>query len=109
MSSEPVGVNIRILDKDYRIACRPEEQEGLVASARLVDGRMREIRQSGRILGSDRIAVLAALNIAHELIQLQKLRGGDDSEAGQRLQRLEERVADALSAAPRLDAPSETV
>ena len=110
MSTESVGVNIRILDKDYRIACEQEEQEGLIASARMLDGRMREIRQTGRVIGSDRIAVLAALNIAHELIQLQRRgAGGEDAETARRLQRLDERVAEALSAEAHLDAPPERV
>jgi cell division protein ZapA len=109
MSAEPLGVNIKILDKDYRIACQPEEQDELLASARLLDARMREIRQAGRVIGSDRIAVLAALNIAHDLIQLQKARGGEDSDTVRRLRRLEERVTEALSPETHLDAPTERV
>jgi cell division protein ZapA len=109
VSAEPLGVNIKILDKDYRIACQPEEQEGLLASARMLDVRMREIRQGGRVIGTDRIAVLAALNIAHELIQLQKAQGGGDIDTVRRLRRLEDRVAEALSAEPDLDASAERV
>jgi cell division protein ZapA len=109
VSAEPLGVNIKILDKDYRIACQPEEQDELLASARLLDARMREIRQAGRVIGSDRIAVLAALNIAHDLIRLQKARGGEDSDTVRRLRRLEERVTEAVSAETHLDAPAERV
>ena len=109
MSAEPLAVNIKILDKDYRVACQPEEQDELLASARLLDTRMRDIRQAGRVIGSDRIAVLAALNIAHELIQLQKARGGEDSDTVRRLRRLEERVTEVVSAEAHLDAPPERV
>lgn len=116
MTAESVGVNIRILDKDYRIACQPEEQEGLMASARLVDSRMREIRHTGRVIGTDRIAVLAALNIAHELIQLQRRQreqggqtDGADAETLRRLSQLEDRVASVLSGEPHLDASSNSV
>lgn len=109
MSEEPLQVSIRILDKDYRIACQPQEEEGLRDSARLLDGRMREIRQTGRVIGTDRIAVIAALNLAHELIQLQRRRPRDDEETTSRLRRLQDRVAGALDDAPPLDASDETV
>jgi cell division protein ZapA len=109
VSEEPVGVTIKVLDKDYRIACPPHEQEGLMASARLLDGRMREIRQTGRVIGSDRIAVLAALNLAHELVQLQRGQGGQDTETTRRLSQIQERVAAALSGEAPLDASAERV
>jgi cell division protein ZapA (FtsZ GTPase activity inhibitor) len=69
MSQEPIAVSVRILDKEYRVSCGPDEEEGLRESARMLDQRMREIRQTGRVIGVDRIAVMAALNIAYELIQ----------------------------------------
>jgi cell division protein ZapA len=109
VSEEPVGVTIKVLDKDYRIACPPHEQEGLMASARLLDGRMREIRQTGRVIGSDRIAVLAALNLAHELVQLQRAQGGQDPETTRRLSQIQERIGAALSPEPPLDASAERV
>jgi cell division protein ZapA len=108
MSEEPIGVNIRVLDKEYRIACQPEEQDDLLASARLLDGRMREIRQTGRVIGADRIAVLAALNIAHELIQTRQGLGGD-RETARRLELIQDRVSRALSPDPPLDATGESV
>lgn len=109
MTDEPIGVTIKVLDKDYRIACPPHEQEGLMASARLLDRRMREIRQTGRVVGSDRIAVLAALNIAHDLVQLQRAQAGEDGETTRRLARIQERIASALSSQAPLDAPEERV
>jgi cell division protein ZapA len=104
MKQEQVPVTVRILDKEYVIACLPDEQDGLLGSARLLDRRMREVRQSGRVVGSDRIAVLAALNLTYELMtqrnQLQK------SAAGmiERLQRLEERIERSLVGETHLDA-----
>ncbi len=109
MTEEPLQVSIRILDKDYRIACEPHEQEDLRASARLLDGRMREIRQTGRVIGTDRIAVMAALNIAHELIQLQRAKPVSQDDSGRRLRQLQERVSTALAAEPPLDASGERV
>ncbi len=109
MSDEPIQVSIRILDKDYRIACEPHEQEGLRESARLLDGRMREIRQTGRVIGTDRIAVMAALNMAHDLIQLQKVAPIDEVEIERRLRHLQVRVSEALATDQTLDASRERV
>ena len=109
MTEEPVGVSIKILDKEYRIACQPDEQDGLLASARLLDARMREIRQTGRVIGTDRIAVLAALNLAHDLVQLQRTSIGEGSETSRRLSRIQQRVAEVLSVEPTLDASPERV
>jgi cell division protein ZapA len=109
VSDEPIQVSIRILDKEYRIACAPHEQDGLRESARLLDGKMREIRKTGRVIGTDRIAVMAALNIAHELFQLQRSRTPDGAEVDPRLVLLQERIAQALAAEPALDASGERV
>lgn len=108
MIEEPLQLNIKILEKEYRIACEFHEQEDLRASARLLDSRMREIRQSGRVIGTDRIAVMAALNIAHDLIQLQRARPNFNEESGRRLRQLQERLSTAI-ADPALDAPDERV
>ena len=76
--SDPVEV--RILDREYLVACQPQEREGLVAAAGLVDSRMREIRGGNKMAGVDRIAVLAALNLAHELMQIKQGSGEDERE-----------------------------
>ena len=68
MSNEPVSV--KVLDREYTVGCAPEEREGLLAAARLLDARMREVRGSNRMAAVDRVAVLAALNLAHELQQV---------------------------------------
>jgi cell division protein ZapA len=109
VTEQPIGVDIKILDKDYRIACPAEEQNELLASARFLDSRMREIRQTGRVIGTDRIAVLAALNIVHELLQVQNGQPGLDSDLARRLARLEERIGEALSAEAGLDSSPERV
>ncbi|NCA70128.1 MAG: cell division protein ZapA [Sphingobacteriia bacterium] len=109
MTEEPVQVSIRILDKDYRIACGSGEEEGLRESARLLDRKMREIRQSGRVIGSDRIAVMAALNIAYDFVQLKRVSPISETEMEHRLAHLQARLAHALSDEPRLDAPLERV
>lgn len=91
--AEPVKVYI--LDKEYLVACPPDQKEGLLRSARYLDKRMQEIRASGKVIGLDRIAVMAALNIAHELLSGQH----DDralEEVRERLQALDNKLAHAV-------------
>lgn len=64
------AVTVKILDRDYLIGCEPGERESLIAASRLLDARMRELRGNHRMAGIDRIAVLAALNLAHELTSM---------------------------------------
>jgi cell division protein ZapA len=70
--TQPTTVTVHILDKDYCIACPDDEQANLESAARYLDGKMREIRRSGKVVGADRIAVMAALNITHELLHKQQ-------------------------------------
>lgn len=70
MSDAPVvPVKVRILDRDYQFACPEDEKEMLLDSARHLNDRMKEIRDSGKVVGMDRIAVMAALNLARELLE----------------------------------------
>lgn len=69
MSSEAGAIKILILDKEYLVACPEEERDALLASAKLLSDKMREIRASGKVVGMDRIAVMAGLNIAHEALE----------------------------------------
>lgn len=65
--TKPVqAVSLKILDKEYKIACAPSEREALIHSAQALDKQMRRIRETGKVAGADRIAVLAALNLAHD-------------------------------------------
>ena len=68
--SEPV--NVKILDREYTVGVEPAERESLMAAAQLLDARMREVRGSNRMAAIDRVAVLTALNLAHELQQLKQ-------------------------------------
>lgn len=63
-------VSIRLLDREYTVGCEPAERDSLLAAAKLLDSKMREIRGNNRMAALDRVAVLAALNLAHELQQL---------------------------------------
>lgn len=96
--SEPVApVTVRILDREYQIACGDDEREDLQAAARMVHERMRETRSQGKVIGTDRIAVMTALNIAHELLVLRELEGSAQR-VDERARALQEKIQAALSA-----------
>ncbi|MDP2903805.1 MAG: cell division protein ZapA [Methylovulum sp.] len=67
MNNKPQSVSLMIMGKDYRIVCDEEEQDDLIQSAVQLDVQMRKMRDSGKVNGADRIAVMTALNLAHEL------------------------------------------
>jgi cell division protein ZapA len=90
-------VSLSILDRDYRIACPPEEKTALLQCARLVDEKMRSIRDSGKVLGADRIAVLAALQIAQELYSARSADGAPVVEVRRKLRELND-LADEMLA-----------
>ena len=66
MSAEPNLLDVKIMGREYRVACTPEERDALLASVDLVDSKMREIAQRTKSTIAERVAVMAALNIAHE-------------------------------------------
>ncbi len=70
-ATEVKAVTIRVLDKEYQVACPVNEQDALLDSARFLDEKMREIRDARKMVGTDRIAVIAALNMAHDLLNCQ--------------------------------------
>jgi len=72
MSTDTSTLEVFILDKSYRINCPENEQESLRSSGQYLDRKMRDIRSSGKVLGLERIAVIAALNITHELLNASK-------------------------------------
>ncbi len=104
MNQDPnsMPVTVQILDKEYRIACVPDEQHGLMECARMLDQRMREVRQNGRVIGADRIAVMAALNLLYDMMQQRDRRSVDTD----RLATLHERVSAAVSANADEDSPA---
>jgi cell division protein ZapA len=96
MSDRLVRVSVRILEKEYQVACLPEERSELLDSAEFLNGKMRDIRDAGNIVGLDRIAVMAALNLAHELLKRNRSEAVE-SEVGERVRQMRERVESALS------------
>ncbi len=93
MSSNPEPITVRILDREYRVMCTPEMRRDLMESALFLDQQMREIRDGGRVSSMDKIAVMAALNLAEEVLKLRK-------GAEERRQRVDHRIRDL---AARLD------
>ena len=96
MSSASEPVSIRLLDREYTVGVAPSERDSLMAAARLLEEKMREVRGANRIAAVDRVAVLAALNIAHELQQLRDEQARRDRELASALDRLQQRL-DGLS------------
>ena len=94
ITEDIVPITVRILDKEYQVACRPDEREPLLNSAQFLDRKMKEIRDSRKVIGSDRIAVMAALNIANDLLQCQS---DDTAGAGNKIKGLQNKVEMALT------------
>ena len=99
----PTQVNIKILEKEYQISCPISERAALLNSAELLNTRMREIRDSGKVIGLDRIAVMAALNMANELLRSRNVGESLEGNAKLRLQAMRERIEGTLQAGRQLD------
>ena len=95
-ASEPV--NVRLLDREYTVGVELDERDSLLAAAKLLDGKMREIRGGNRMAAVDRIAVLAALNLAHELQQLRSESDSRDRELSRTLTELQRKLDGVLDA-----------
>jgi len=96
MSDKPIPVSAKILDKEYTISCPPGEHEALVASVQHVDAKMREIRKSGKIIGAERLAVMAAINIAHDMLLSQSQVQSIDMDVITRLDDLQSKIHHSL-------------
>ena len=95
MNDELARVTVRILDKEYQVACPEPEREALLESAALLNRKMHEIREGGKIVGLDRVAVMAALNLSHEILQNQLAANQADQALVVRLRALNDRLASA--------------
>ncbi len=92
------GVNISILGRDFSVACPPEEQESLLEAASYLDTNMKDIQKTGKIIGTERVAIMAALNISNDLLKLQKATKGQEH-VQEKLNSLQERIDSALKEA----------
>ena len=100
--SETAHVTIRILEKEYQVACPAAERPSLMASAELLNTKMREIRDSGKVVGLDRVAVMAALNLANELLRVQGQEDELKNIVGVRIRAMREHLDSALGPAKQL-------
>ncbi|MDT8383701.1 MAG: cell division protein ZapA [Gammaproteobacteria bacterium] len=106
MSDKPVqskAISIRVLEKEYQVSCPANEEAALMASARLLDEKMREIRSARKMVGTDRVAVMAALNLAHDLLRLQSGDGADESNVNGKLRSLQSKVEAAITRSRQLE------
>jgi cell division protein ZapA len=100
---EPARVSVRILEKEYTMACPYEERSALLDSAEFLNARMREVRDSGKVVGSDRIAVMVALNLANEYLKLKEREAKLEGDASGRVKHLRERVEAQLAKGQQLE------
>ena len=103
MTDRTVRVSVRILEKEYQVACPVEERSALLDAAELLNGKMREIRDGGNVLGLDKIAVMAALNLANEVISMRSRDNASESGIAGKIRQLRERVETALNSGQQME------
>ena len=89
MSAEPKGLQINVMGREFRVACPDNEQKGLLEAVDYLNKKMSEIRDNGKVIGLERIAIMAALNIAHELLSTKVGGGFDIAEVKRRINHME--------------------
>ena len=103
MSERMTRVSVRILEKEYQVACPSEGRSDLPDSAEYLNAKMREIRDAGNVMGLDRIAVMAALNLANELLKIRNRDQAVQTDVGARIRQLRERVETTLAHGQQLE------
>lgn len=101
----PGSVLVRILDKEYQVSCPPSEQEALLKSARYLDENMRKIKSRGNIHGMEKIAVMAALNITHEMLNKSLQLNENRHMTVQQVKHLEDKIDRSLQANRQIEIP----
>jgi cell division protein ZapA len=85
------GVDVNIMGREFKVACSDEEREGLITAVNYLDKKMREIRDTGKVIGVERIAIMAALNLSHELLTARS-GGFDIGEFKRRIVSMQEQI-----------------
>jgi cell division protein ZapA len=96
-------VTVRILEQEYRIACDPGEEDGLIAAARYLHQQMSEMRATGKVIGAERLATMVALNLSHDLLQMQDATTRSAKGLNQRIKTMRERLDRALNESNQLE------
>jgi cell division protein ZapA len=97
MSDAATTIEVSLLGRTYRVACADGEREALMQAVAYLDGKMNEIRKSGKVMGAERIAVMAALNVANELLSVKLGAGFDVGQAKRRLSAIEAQLDAAIA------------
>jgi cell division protein ZapA len=98
MSSAAEPVSVTILDRKYQFACAADQRKDLVEAARVLDERMKDIRESGRLMSLERIALQAALNLSDELLKMQRIASAREDQIDNRIRLLADELEQALNA-----------
>ena len=96
MSADSKGLQINVMGREFRVACPENEQKGLLDAVDYLNRKMEEIRDNGKVIGLERIAIMAALNIAHELLTTKVGGGFDIAEVKRRINHMETVLDQAL-------------
>ncbi len=97
MSADPKGLQINIMGREFRVACAEHEQKGLLDAVEYLNSKMQEIRDRGKVIGLERVAIMSALNIAHEFLSTKVGGNFDIAETKRRIQRMETVIDQAMA------------
>lgn len=96
MSKGTKPISVTIMDKEYLVSCGEEERDLLHRATELLNVKMKDVKRSGKVIGTERIAVIAALNFAHELLQYKQENASYTSQVDNLIRRLQNKIDDAL-------------
>ena len=109
MSEQSTSVQVKILDKEYQVNCPPSDQEALIKSARYLDENMRKIKGRGNIHGVEKIAVMAALNITHDMLRKNRLINETRHATAQQVQGIEAKIDSAIAHSRQLEIEASSI
>lgn len=96
MNQDDQSLSVKILDKTYQIKCPPGQMQALQKASFYLDGKMRELRDTGKVVGIDRIAIITGLNLCHELLLQKQQTESDIAEMGKRIKQLQLKIEQTL-------------
>ena len=97
MNEQNTAVQVKILDKEYQVNCPPADQEALIKSAQYLDENMRKIKGRGNIHGAEKIAIMAALNITHDMLRKNRMINETRHSTAQQVKGLEDKIDMAIA------------
>jgi cell division protein ZapA len=104
MTSQVKPITVTIMDKEYVVGCAEDARESLFASVEFLNRKLREQRDSGKVIGSERVAVMAALNIAHEYLEYRRRHDTTSHDLGEGIERIHRKIQSALERGERAPA-----